>query len=417
MIQSLLLASASITAGIFACIYVAYQRFEAKYSLPPVPPNSRTIKGITQIINPVIPEDVDRLIGAPKIYAVLGGGGFLGSYVVYRLLRTRHIKKIYVLDLGIGPCGWLYEGRPEVEFVKTDITQPESLKKIIAETKAEVVIYTAALVSYFDILPAQYPRSHKVNVEGTVNVLRACEEAPSVKYFVQTSSGAVASGWDVIGGKWWDMNEEEATIAEQPFNHYGTTKKLAEEAVRSWDGRGIRTVSLRPYGIYGYGDSDTVTTFLKGGYYTSNILNWDYVENVAQAMIAAADGLETNPENVGGKAFFICDGLPVDSLKFGQSFHTLRPDIGNLLPLPRIVFFILCAIGDAACRNGINLPGPFKVLNFGTFGSSQLLPTFVNDAALTAIGEWRRWTLEESIGRSVFMWEKHKHFLATKKLE
>ncbi|KAI8807449.1 hypothetical protein BJ742DRAFT_854391 [Cladochytrium replicatum] len=402
------LAAALMSA--IGCFWVAYRNFEAIYGPPPIPPDSRTFEGINREINPVIPEDAETPpIGARRTYAVIGGGGFLGSYVVYRLLRTRNINKVYVLDLSIGMNGWLYEGRSEVEFIRTDITHRESVKKIVAETKAEVVFYTAAVIRYYDILPSQYVHSHKVNVEGTENVLRACDEAPSVKYLVHMSSAAVTQGWDRSKGKFWDLNEEEACITKRNFSHYGTTKALAEQKVRSWDGPRLRCVSLRPFGIYGCGDLRTVTSFLQPiTPYNHCIMNWDYVENVAQAMIVAADALESVPEKVSGRAFYICDGHPVDSFAFGKSFKKLRPQMSNFLLVPRFVFFMLCAIGEAAQLLGLNLPGELKILNFGSFGSSQLSPTYVNDAALKAFGDWRRWSLEESIGRCVYLWELHQ---------
>ncbi|KAI8806136.1 3-beta hydroxysteroid dehydrogenase/isomerase family-domain-containing protein [Cladochytrium replicatum] len=409
-IPTIVSALAAAFVAFFAFAYVLYLIFEAFYGLPPIPRNSRTYKGINTPINPVFPKDFDpEPTGSPKTYAVIGGGGFLGSYVVYRLLRTRKVSKIFVLDVAIGPNGWLYDGREEVEFVKVDITRREELVEALVGSSAEVVICTAAVVRYQDFLPSQYETSYKVNVEGTENVLHACDAAPSVKCLIYTSSAAVNVGWDIMGGKWWDLSEEEIPQAKKHFGHYGSTKLLAEQKVRSWKNRGYRSVALRPYGIYGYGDVSNVAFFLRPwGPYLNSILNWDYVENVAQALICAADVLKSNPEKLEGRMLHISDGLPVNSMELGRAFNVLRPEIANLFLLPRLAMFILCIFGDISHRLGIELPAQVNYLNLATFGFSQISPTYVNDAALEAIGDWRRWTIGESVGRCIQLWDLHR---------
>ncbi|KAI8808497.1 hypothetical protein BJ742DRAFT_808804 [Cladochytrium replicatum] len=407
----------AVPATATALAYAAFQVFNVLYPVPPVPRDSRTDKGVHTPINPVIPEDFDAPpSGTPTVYAVLGGGGFLGSYVVYRLLRTRNVKKIYVLDLAIGVNSWLWEGRGEVEFIKTDMTKRDELKKILTESGAEVVLFTAALVRFGDFLPNEYELHHKVNVEGTQNVLYACEAAPTVKYLVHVSSGAVCLGWDSFGKKWWDLDEKDAAISKQHFGHYGRTKALAEAKVRSWDGRGFRCVSLRPYGIFGYGDGLTISTLLQEYSPASNrILNWDYVENVAQALITAADALKENPEHVAGRAFFISDGLPVDNYAMIKAFQKLRPNKIHLYFLPRFLYFALALIGNIFRRFGVLLPGKLSYLTLSTYAFSELANTFVNDAAVKAIGKWRRWTMDESVGRCIYLWELHQRKLLASK--
>ncbi|KAI8800009.1 hypothetical protein BJ742DRAFT_843490 [Cladochytrium replicatum] len=389
-----------------ASIYAFYRLLNASYQLPPViPPGSRTDHSLAA----TIPPDTDTIRPAPpKTYAVIGGGGFLGSYVVYRLLRTRNVRKVYVFDLGLGSSAWLYERREEVEFVKVDMTEKEEVEKAIGESGAEVVIVTAALIKHQEYLEKDYAKSYRVNVEGTENILRACAATPSVKHLVNTSSVAACLGWDRFNtGRFWDLNEHDAPRAEKHFSHYGRTKALAEQLVESYDGRGVRTVTLRAGGIYGYGDLFMFSGLKNATGLTTFMYNWDYVENMAQALITAADALETNPDNVGGRTFFANDGLVTNQEIFVKGFKKLRPEMvpASHFLVPDFVIFATAVIGDILYRLGSRGPEDLTVAAYYTTVRSF---TFSNEAALKALGDWRRWTPDESLGRSVHLAELHR---------
>ncbi|KAI8814682.1 hypothetical protein BJ742DRAFT_765901 [Cladochytrium replicatum] len=404
-------------AAIVAVTYAGYRIFQYSTRPPPLPRDSLTYKSVNAEINPIIPEDTDPPPqGKPTIYAIIGGGGFLGSYLVYRLLRVRNVEKIFILNRSIGSSGWLYEGRKEVEFIKTDMTNREDIMRAVAQSGAEVVFLVAAVVRPQDNLPHQYPLSYQVNVVGTENVLMACEAAPTVKYLVHVSSLGTCVGWDTLTTKWWDMDETELPVSTKPFGHYSKTKGIAENMVRNWDGRGFRTVSLRSMGIYGYGDTFTFDAMIgpQGTSVVRNFKPWDYVENVAEALIFAVDAIRYNPESVAGRVFFTNDGGPVDNFVFQKAFEKLRPGKIQVSPLPQFVFFMLCLIGDLVARLGKTLPGDLARLSFSTYLISEVKPTVVNDAAISALGDWRRWTVEESIGRCIYLWELHRSVFQAK---
>ncbi|KAI8800008.1 hypothetical protein BJ742DRAFT_843488 [Cladochytrium replicatum] len=408
LLWTAIIAAIGIPVGSVASLYAVYRILNYTNPIPPVPKGSQTDKSIQAPLTPVIPEDKDAIKkGDPTIYAVVGGGGFLGCYIVYRLLRTRNVKKVFVFDLSLGSSAWLFEGREEVEFVKLDVTKRDDVEKAITESCAEVVFLTAAVLRPQDYLSKDYARSYKVNVEGAENVVRACAAAPSVKYLVNTGSIAISLGWDRYNkDRFWDLNEEQALPAQKHFSHYGKTKCLAEEIVLSMDGKGVRTVSIRAGGIYGYGDS-LVFARLKGATSVNTfLLNLDYVENTAQALISAADALRTYPENVAGRAFFATDGLVIDQAGLVKAYKKIRPDMvpTSSTPVPGFVIFAISVIGDIMYRLG-SQTAPLTLSSYFTIMRSF---TFSNEAAIKALGDWRRWTPEESLGRTVYLSELHQ---------
>ncbi|KAI8801503.1 3-beta hydroxysteroid dehydrogenase/isomerase family-domain-containing protein [Cladochytrium replicatum] len=415
LVWSIVAVSFAVPVLVIALIRALFLVSESLYPVPPVPNDSPTDKGCRAALIPVIPEDTDIVQnGQQTTYAVIGGGGFLGAFVVYRLLRTRKVAKVYVFDLALGSNAWLFEGREEVEFVKMDITKREEVEAVLAKSGAEVVFMTAALIRGQDFLPKDYDRSYRVNVLGTENVLRACEAAPTTKYLVYTSSVAVCLGWDTFKHKkFWDA-DEGTPYSNQHFGHYGKTKRLAEEMVLSWNGRGFKCVALRPGGIYGYGDK-----FLFGRLEHSSVageypFNWDYVENVAQSLISSADALKTNPDNVEGRPFFVHDGLIQSHLELVRGYKRLRPEMvpGTPQPLPKIVHFGVSVVGDLLHRVGSTLLEDITISTYNTGAKSM---TFSNEAATNAFGDWRRWTPQESIGRSMFLWDLHQSKLDSSK--
>ena len=105
-------------------------------------------------------------------YLVTGGAGFIGSNTVDELVRRGH-SVVVLDDLSSGKEENLADVRGKITFVKGSIIELEAVQK--AMHQAECVIHLAARTSV--------PRSvkdpletNRINVEGTLNVARACRE-------------------------------------------------------------------------------------------------------------------------------------------------------------------------------------------------------------------------------------------------
>jgi len=234
-------------------------------------------------------------------YGVIGGGGFLGKWIVDELLN-RGEKHVRVLDIRPSPTP-----DDRVEFVQVDVTKIDTLRKGLAGLTT--VIHTAS--------PPHgkgYQMYYNVNVEGTKNVVEACVEL-GIKQLVFTSSASV-----VFDGRHIKGGDESLPYCKTHLDGYTETKEKAERIVLEANGRkGLLTVALRPSGIFGPGDAQGWPGFIEAAQNGkskfqlgdgSNLMDWTYVENVAYAHVLAADKLVPGNDKVAGQAFFITNDEP-----------------------------------------------------------------------------------------------------------
>jgi 3beta-hydroxy-delta5-steroid dehydrogenase/steroid delta-isomerase len=259
---------------------------------------------------------------------VTGANGYLGRRLVRRLADAGCAVRAF----DIVP----YAGEAPAETRVGDV-------RVYADVRAacegvDTVFHTAALI---DLLARyrleQRLRAFDVNVLGTEHVVRACRAA-GVGRLVHTSSFNVAMGKAVRGG-----DESTPTVgAGDLLDLYSETKALAERAVLAADEPGgLRTVALRPGGLWGPGeDSMMIRSFveqLASGRFKllvgdgRALLDNTHVENAVDAHLLAARKLCEAPESVGGQAYFVTDGEPVNGISW---FRPLVEGLGH--PWPRI---------------------------------------------------------------------------------
>lgn len=172
---------------------------------------------------------------------VTGGGGFIGSHLVDRLLADgRRVKVIDNFSIGRPKNLEQHKENPNLEVIAGDVCD-EAL--INASLKgAEHVYHLAARA---DIVPSiQEPREYyRSNVDGTFNVLQACREN-NVKRVVYVAS---SSCYGIP-----DHYPTPETAEIRPQYPYALTKYLGEELVMHWTKiYKLPAVSLRFFNIYG----------------------------------------------------------------------------------------------------------------------------------------------------------------------
>ncbi len=166
---------------------------------------------------------------------VTGGGGFIGSHVVDRLLDRGMTPRIF--DLSASP----YHSPLEVETFTGSITDSANLD--LAMRDCDAVIHLAAVADVSHVL-ADPVLAEEVNTRGTLNVLEAASGA-KVKRVVYGSTTWVYS--DCV-----EQNVSEETLIPAPRHLYTATKLAGETYCAGYaELYGLESTVLRfgiPYG-------------------------------------------------------------------------------------------------------------------------------------------------------------------------
>lgn len=259
-----------------------------------------------------------------KSIIVTGGAGFIGSNLARRLLGEGY--KVWVIDnLSTG-----FESNIPVgaEFIEMDIADLESYRTMPG---GEIhALFHLAAQSSGEISDEKPEVDLMTNALGTLLLLKWCLEN-NVPRFVYASSMAVYG--DVAS---LPVNERETC---QPLSLYGVSKLTAENYVRHFSQRGLKTTIFRMFSVYGPGQD---LSNLKQGMvsiYMSFLLNkqpilvkgskerfrdFIYIDDVIDAWIAAIDNEKTfgKTYNLGtGKRAFVWGLIEEEIRAFGYDLN------------------------------------------------------------------------------------------------
>ena len=174
---------------------------------------------------------------------VIGGAGFIGSFVVSELLKSDVGKVIIYDNFARGKSSNISESlenhRCEIYPNGGDVRDTDTLND--AMKGCDAVVHLAAM---WLLHCKDFPRTaFHVNIEGTFNVLEACVKN-NIKRLVYSSSASV----------YGDAAEVPMT-ERHPFNNqnfYGATKIAGEAMCRAYyDRYGLSYVGLRYMNVYG----------------------------------------------------------------------------------------------------------------------------------------------------------------------
>lgn len=211
---------------------------------------------------------------------VTGGTGFLGSYIIKKLVAGGHtvraIRRSVSLPFYISPSIW-----QKVEWVDTDVLDVVGLRE--AMNNCSHVIHSAAIISF-----GRHNRQqmYKVNIEGTANVVNAALDA-GIQRFLHVSSvaslGRTVQASVVNEDKRWEDNIHNT--------HYAITKHHAER--EAWRGfaEGLKGVIINPSTILGFGNwhqgsSALFKNVYRGfDWYTEGLNGFVGVEDAAEAAV------------------------------------------------------------------------------------------------------------------------------------
>lgn len=214
---------------------------------------------------------------------VTGATGHIGNVLVRELVGNN----VKVRALVLPEEDILSLKNLPVEIVRGDVTDYSSL--LNAFEGITCVYHLAGMIS---INSGKNRMLHKVNVEGTKNVIKACIEK-NVKRLLYVSS--IHAFTELPHGK--ILTETKDFEAERVIGEYGKTKALATNAVLDSASKGLDAVIVHPTGVIGpyeYKLSHTgqfITDFLKGKLYAYIKGSYDFVDvrDVAKGIMLACE--------------------------------------------------------------------------------------------------------------------------------
>ncbi len=250
---------------------------------------------------------------------VTGSAGFVGSNMVRALLARGCL--VHGFDRAPAP----FED-PNLVWFRGDIRDAAALRD--ACEGVDTIFHTAAMIETLTYAPKPFVELvRSVNIEGTHNLLRAAEES-GVQRLVHTSSIITTSGTPQAG-----VGEDEPY--SEASDLYSSTKVESEQLVLAAnETSGLLTCAIRPGGIYGPGERNTIVgplmKALKQGAPIvlfgdgRSRIDYTYIDNLVDAEIRAAERL-FDGSAVCGQAYIVTDGDPINTGQFSQ---TLVHDMG-----------------------------------------------------------------------------------------
>jgi nucleoside-diphosphate-sugar epimerase len=228
---------------------------------------------------------------------VTGGSGFVGGRLLERLQHD----------------GWdvraLARSEKAAERVRETGAEPvqgdlHDLAALRAGAEGvDAVIHCAALADDW----GDPPEFHRINVQGTKNVLTAAREAGAKRVVHTGTEAALMAGQPLV-----NVNED-TPLRPDSKALYPATKAEAEQAVRDANGDGLQTVVIRPRFVWGRGDTTLLPVLVElvesgqfrwigGGMHYSAIT---HVDNAVEGLVLGATRAPP------GGVYFVTDGDPV----------------------------------------------------------------------------------------------------------
>jgi sterol-4alpha-carboxylate 3-dehydrogenase (decarboxylating) len=266
---------------------------------------------------------------------VLGGCGFLGHHIVKQVMLASDVAKVTVLDIDTS------KNRIDgVDYISGSITSNHDVELAFKTAEPTVVFHTASP----DPLSTDNTLFSAVNIDGTKIVICYAQASQSTKALVYTSSSSVIhDNWSALV-----KATEEAPVIFHPQQPvwYSHTKAVAETLVLSANCEKLRTAAIRPAGLFGEGDTMSITSIISNAREgkarmqigdNSNSFDWTYVGNHAYAQMLAARALvrrysgppPAEDMRVDGEAFVITND---DPWKFWTFFRGVAAAAGYPTP-------------------------------------------------------------------------------------
>ncbi|MBI2265569.1 MAG: NAD-dependent epimerase/dehydratase family protein [Armatimonadetes bacterium] len=176
-----------------------------------------------------------------------GGAGFIGTTLAGLLAPDNEITLFDNLHRDAF-SGSPLARHPRVRLIQGNVLDLPALRE--AMKGAQIVIHLAAIAGVDEVLKSPV-RTMEVNVIGTYNVLEAASTLDNLEVFLDFSTS------EVFGTHAYKVDELHQTaqghVGEARWT-YAVSKLVGEHLSHAyWHEKGIPTVSVRPFNVYGPG--------------------------------------------------------------------------------------------------------------------------------------------------------------------
>lgn len=267
---------------------------------------------------------------------VTGCAGFIGSWVVERLLSEGHevigvdcFTSYYSVRLKeLNVRGFV--SHPRFRFFRVDLSSASMDELVRLVSGVDCVVHEAAQPGVRSSWGEGFEEYVRHNVLATQRLLEACARAGSVKRFVYASSSSVYGNPVSM-----PISEDHPT---RPYSPYGVTKLGGEKlCLAYYDNYGLPVVILRYFTVYGPRQRPDMAfhRFIKSMLRGEKLYvygdgrqmrDFTYVEDVAEATIIACEA----GDEVVGEVINIGSGSPIsviDSIRVIAEIVSVEPEI------------------------------------------------------------------------------------------